>query len=292
MLWTPGNQFGFTVDNIADTYSDTGIGTNVVSNASAHTKGANTNILNGLAEDCYGLAIGFSRANSPAATRRNLCDILIDPAAGVGNSGSSWSIVIANLYCAYASLGCGGYWYYFPLYLKAGTAIGGSQQSSNTTANLQVTLKAFGKPSRPELLKVGTKVQTYGAVTGTTSGTNISPGTNAKGVYTASLGTSSYDQFWWQGGLGYADSSIGGGASTSEASFLDVAVSNDAGTTKYIAAADIKANFSANEQGGKEAFGHTPPFWFLPSGGTVYMRAASTVVANTTPTAIAYGLGG
>ena len=50
--------------------------------------------------------------------------------------------------------------------------------------------KLFGKPTRPELLRVGTKVQTYGAVTASTSGTAITPGTNAMGAYTASLGTS------------------------------------------------------------------------------------------------------
>jgi hypothetical protein len=289
MLWTPsGNSFGFSVDNFGATYTDAGIGVNSPGNASANVKGANTTMLAALAQDCYAMAIGFSGGNTAATIRRNLVDILIDPAGG-----TSWSVLIANLYCAYASLGCGGYWYYFPIYLKSGTSIGSANQSvTGTTSALRVLIRCYGKPTRPELLRVGTKVQTYGAVTGTTTGTAITPGTNALGAYTATLGTSTYDQWWWQCGLGYDDTTIGGGVSLSEATLMDIAHSTDGGTTKVPVADGIMANFSTSEQGGKAAFGIDVPYYPVPSGSTIYMRAASSIAPNTTPTCVAYGLGG
>jgi len=286
------NHFNFSVDNFGATWSDAGFGTSIPANASANVKGANTQVLTGIAEDCYAILISFVGSNASATIHRHLADLLIDPAAGVGGAGSAWSVVIANLYSAYPSLGCGGYCYYFPLYLKAGTAIGFAQQAVVAAKAMRVGVKLFGKPTRPELLRVGTKVQTYGAVTASTSGTAITPGTNAMGAYTASLGTSTFDQFWWQGGLGFNDTTIGGGTSISETTFLDVAASNDGGTAKLICAENIAATFSTTEQGGKEPFGSVPPVQRVPSGADVYMRGASTIAPNTTPTCVAYGLGG
>jgi hypothetical protein len=292
MLWTPGCAFNWSVDNFGATYSDAGFGVNSPGHANANTKGANTNMLNGIAEDCYGMAICFTGNNVTGTTKRSLTDILIDPDAGVGNAGSSWSVLINNLYSAYAALGCGGYWYYFPVYLKAGTAIGSAHQDLVAgTVALRVGIKVFGKPTRPELLRVGTKIETFGAVTGTTTGSSITPGTNAMGAWTGTLGTTSNALFWWQGGLGYNDATIGGGTNISESTLLDISVSQDAGTTKTIVAENIMANFSATEQGGKAAFGSRLPYYDAPAGSTVYMRAASSIAPNTTPTVVAYGLG-
>lgn len=294
MLWTPGNSFNWSVDNFGSAYADATIGVNSPGHANANTKGANTSMLTGLAEDCYGMAICFSGNNSSATIKRSLVDILIDPNAGVGGTGSSWSVIIPNLYSSYASLGCGGYWYYFPIYLKAGTAIGSAHQDLVAgTVAMRVAIRVFGKPTRPDLIRVGTKVEAFGVTLGSTSGTAITPGTNTMGSYTASLGTTVSNLFWWQCGLGYNDTTIGGGsASVSEATLLDVAVSHDGGTNKIIVAENVMTNFSTTEQGGKAAFGSKLPYYDVKGGATVYMRAAATVTPNTTPTVIAYGLGG
>ena len=297
MLWTPQNQFNWSVNNFGATYTDAGIGVTSPGHANANTKGANTSQLVGIAQDCYGMAIGFASGSTSATIYRNLVDILIDPAAGVGNAGSTWSVLINNLYCAYASLGCGAYWYYFPLYLKAGTAIGSANQSNVAGKDIHLMINICGKPTKPELLHCGTKVETYGAVTGTTTGTAITPGTNLLGSgsgdgWGSSFGTSSYAQFWWQAGIGYNDTTIGGGTSISEATFLDVGVSTDAGTTKTVCAEHIKANFSTTEQGGKDAFGCFIPYKNMPSGATIYVRGAATIAPNTSPTAVVYGVGG
>lgn len=295
---------GSTVNTICDienqdSYNDLGFATrfNTDSGYVAHNKGWWGTSLLGISEDCYGLAICFVGTEN-ATIRRSLADVIIDPAAGIGGTGSgtrgNWITVIANLYAAYSSVGCGGFWYYFPLYLKAGTAIGlDFQLNVSGVRENYAGMRVYGKPSRPEAVKVGTKCETFGAVTASTSGTAITPGTNAKGSYTASLGTTANALWWWQCSIGYNDSTIGGGsASVHEATFLDVAYSTDGGTTKVIVAQDIMATFTPTEQGGKSSFGSMIPTCQVPAGATIYMRAASTVAPNTTPTVIAYGLGG
>lgn len=288
MLSPVGNHFNWSTDNFGATYTDAGFGTSLPGHASANTKGANTAVLSALAEDCYGIEIIFVGGHAAGTAHRYLVDLLIDPAGG-----TSWTVAIANLYAYGPSFGCGGWRYYFPLYLKAGTAIGCANQALVAGKAIRVGIQVHGKPTRPELLRVGTKVQTYGATTGTTSGTAFTPGTNAVGAWSASLGTSSYNQFWWQCGHAYDDGSIGGGAaSISEATWLDVSASNDAGTTKVIVAENITANFSTTEQGGKEAFGSHGCYREVPSGANIYMRGTSSIAPNTTPTCVAYGLGG
>src|SRR3990172_3985425 len=261
MLWTPCNDFGWSADNFGATYTDAGIGVDSPGHANANTKGANTAMLAAIAQDCYGIAIGFSGGNTAATARRNLVDLLIDPAGG-----TSWSVIINNLYCAYSSLIMGGYWYYFPLYLKAGTAIGTANQSlTASTSALRVMIKVFGKPSRPELVKLGTKVETFGADTATTSGTTITPGNAVLGAYTGSLGTTVNDLFWWQGGMGVNDSTT-----IDNAYQLDVAAGD--GTNKVLCCENIILTTNNSEQFGKSAGGSRLPWRNVKAGAFVYMR--------------------
>jgi hypothetical protein len=283
MLWTPGNEFNFTADNFGATYSDAGFGTNAPGHANANTKGANTAILSAIAEDCYGMAICFAGGATAATIRRQLTDILIDPAGG-----TSWSVLIANLASCGPSLFSGGYWYYFPIYLKAGTAIGAAHQDLvATTQALRVGIRVYGKPTRPELLRVGSRVETFGAVTATTTGTACTPGTNALGSYSASLGAIDHDMWWWQAsGILYNDSNI-----ADSGGVVDVAFSTDGGTTKILAVEHMSYNHNSSEQYGKASFGAGIPYQKAPSGATVYARAAAGAAPETTPTVVAYGCG-
>lgn len=289
MLFTLGNNFNWQVDNFGSTYTDAGLGINSPGHANANTKGANTNMLNGIAEDCYGIAICFSGQSATLTARRCMVDLLIDPAAGVGNAGSSWSVIIANLYANSPTLGvtgCFGYWYYFPLFLKAGTAIGTAHQNLVAgTLPLRVSIRVFGKPSRPELIRVGTKVQTIGSTVGTTTGTAVTPGTDALGSYSASLGTLSSDKWWWQLGIGSNDTSM-----TAKGYLFDVAV-ND--TNKIIVAQNIPYNVTGTiEQASKGAMGMVTPYREVQSGENVYVRGACCSGApDSSMTAIVYALG-
>jgi hypothetical protein len=289
MLWTPGNEFNWTVDNFGATFTDAGLGTNSPGHLNANQKGANTNIISGIAEDCYGLAICLTGGNTSGAARRQLTDILIDPAAGVGNVGSSWSTFIANLAScgpSFSTVGAAGYWYYFPIYLKAGTAIGTAHQDSTaTTQALRVSIRVYGKPSRPDLLKVGTRVQTLGVSLGTTVGATVTPGSSGTmGSYSSSLGTLSFDAWWWQVGILTTDTSM-----TAASYLFDVAVN---ATNKIICMENVQYIVAgAVEQTSKSAIGSGVPYRMISSGQDVYVRGVCTATPDSSMSAVVYALG-
>jgi hypothetical protein len=290
MLWTLGSDFGWQVDNFGATFSDTGIGLNSPGHANANTKGANTNMLNGIAEDCYGIFIMFSGQSATTVARRCMVDLLIDPAAGIGNAGSAWSVAIANLYAnspTFGVTGCFGYRYFFPLYLKAGTAIGTAHQNLVAgTLPLRVSIMVFGKPKRPELCRVGTKVQTLGATTATTTGVAVTPSTQSSTrTYSGTLGNLSMDAWWWQLGIGSNDTSM-----TAGGYFFDIAANN---TNKILCAQGIEYNVTGTiEQASKSAMGFLCPIKEISSGQAVYVRGVNGAGApDSSMTAIVYALG-
>ena len=292
MLWTPGGyDFGWSVDNFGATLTDTGIGINSPGHANANTKGANTSMLVGIAEDCYGILIGFSGQSATTVARRCAVDLLIDPAAGVGGTGSSWSVAIANLYAnspTFGVTGCFGYWYYFPLYLKAGTAIGTAHQNLVLgTLPLRVSIMIYGKPKRPDLIRVGTKVQTLGMnVSSATTAVAVTPSTQSSTrSYSASLGTLSSDAWWWQLGIASNDTSM-----TAGGYFFDIAAN---ATNKILCAQGIFYNVTGTiEQASKSAMGFLPPYKEITSGEDVYVRGVSGAGApDSTMTAAVYALG-
>ena len=284
MFNMPQNEFAFSVDNFGATFTDAGFGTSVNAHpTNAHQKGTAVSLISGasVTEDVYGVAIMFTGGNGAGVTRRHLADLLIDPAGG-----TSWSIIINNLYVNSPSFLLGGYKYYFPLYLKSGTSIGMQQQCSTANIAFRAGVRLYGRPSRPELCKVGTKVETFGAATVSTSGTAVTPGNGALGAY-ASMGTSTNDLWWWQwGGVGVNDSSV-----TPQKGCLAEVSAGDA-SNKKICADGVGQAWTAAEESSKEAFGLRHPVRNIKGGETVYVRVSASGAADTTPTTTAYGLGG
>jgi hypothetical protein len=212
MLWNGGPHPSLILgtSNVGSTYNDDGLGTQVTT-GTANTKGSNTNLINGLAATAYGLSVFICGTSSSGVNRRLMVDILIDYGAGVGNAGSSWSVLIANLYVVcptFGSAGASGCSFYFPIIIPQGAALGAAAQSNQTTLTPRVTLSLPTYNSRPEGLVYGTQVQTLGATTGSTTGVSVTPGTNAKGSYSASLGTLNRNSFYFQMGIGTADTSM------------------------------------------------------------------------------------
>ena len=227
----------------------------------------------------------FSNGDTNNTIRRQMTDLMIDPAAGVGGAGSSWSVAINNLYSNSPSTAPGsmGYCYHFPLYLKAGTAIGARVQDVVGAATVRLSIRVLGKPTRPELLKVGTKVQTLGATTASTTGVAVTPGTAAVGSYSASLGTLTNDAWWWQVGIGSNDSGM-----TVCRYWFDIA--HDA-TNKYICARGISYGVSSTtEQSWKGAFGESQTICVAPAGTDVYVRGTGNTTPDSSMTAIVYAV--
>lgn len=279
MLWTPVNEFNSQVDNFGATYTNPGLGTTITAHASAHTKGSVTQVLSALADDCYFLSVMFTRTNTTVAATGFLADIVYDPAGG-----TSWQTIIPNLLVHQPALSRGGYHYAFPIYMPAGSTVGCQIQGSTGGVTIQCAVRAYGKPSRPDLVNVGSKVQALGVNTGTTRGTSITPGTNAMGSYTATLGTLNFDAWWWQCGWTTTDTSIG-----SAGYLLDIAAN---ATNKILCAQNVPVNADASENVGKAAFGPALPIRRISSGQDVYMRAASIGTPDSTISIAAYALGG
>jgi hypothetical protein len=290
MLYTPRpNAFMWSTDNYGATIADNVYGTAVTGGSPAHTKGSNINLLNGIANDCYGLMVRFVGGNSTTVARRAMADILIDPDAGIGNAGSSWTVLINNLAGNASCLGLAGaigYRYYFPIYLRSGTAIGARIQDSALVGITRVGVRVVGNPTRPDRVDVGSKVQTLGASTATTVGTTVVPGTNAMGSYSATLGTLSDDAWWWQVGVLSNDTTM-----TARGYLFDVAVN----ATNKITVMDevVYAVAGSAEQAGKGDAGSVPPIRHIQSGENVYVRGASAGGApDSAMSAVVYAMGG
>lgn len=275
MFFPHGSDFGWSVDNWGATLTDTGIGTNIPGNASANVLGATTQVLVGIAEDCYGLHLMFSGTGATTVAQRHQVSLLVDPAAGVGGAGGSWTTIIANLLFNATRLGTSGATgshFYFPLYFKKGTAIALAHRSSTTTTALRGCVRVYGKPKRIDAIRCGTMVQSLGPVTGSTSGAAITPGTSAWGSYTASLGTldnagTGRSAWWWQGGVADNDTSR-----TARGYQFEIA----ANATNKIKCADFNYYVTGTiEESSKTAFSTHPNYREVPNTDDVYMRGVS-----------------
>lgn len=261
-------EFGWSADNFGSTYTNSGFGVNCPANASVNTFGADTALMNGIAQDAYGIAICFTGGDTAGSSKRNLVHIKIDPGAGVGNAGTNWQTIIPYLFVNSAAFVCGGYWYYFPLFLRAGTAIGGANQSSyNTTTALRIGVKVFGKPRRPDLCRVAHNVQAMGYSGATTVGTAVTMNYQAKGAWTY-IGSVNQDKtFWWQIGMAMNDS-----ARTANTYLLDIGWSSDGGTTVIPICENVLMTDNSSEQSGKAAIGDRLPFMDVPANYDIYAR--------------------
>jgi hypothetical protein len=275
------NEWGWSTSNFGATYTEAGFGTSVAAHATnANAKGTAVSLLAGasVTEDVYGIEIvvvgGFTAVN----VRRYLADLLIDPAGG-----SSWTTIINNLAFGGPAWIQSGYRYYFPLYLKSGTSIGMQQQCTTAAIAFRAGVKLFGKPTRPDKVDCGTKVETFGATTASSSGTGITPGNGVLGSYTASLGTTVADLWWWQwGGILSNDTTI-----TPQKGVMGEVACGDA-TNKKLCYTGYTWAMTNEDQGKDSGFQCVRT---IKAGEAVYVRCAGSGAADTTPTTTAYGLG-
>ena len=264
MLYTPVNDFGWYLDNLGATLGYGGSGTQLTSHTvTANAKGTAVQVWAGssITEDVYSVSVNI--CNPTVTGLRFFVDLLIDPAGG-----TSWTTLISNL-AANTPNGnwSGGCFYLFPIYIKAGTSIGFQCSCSTANSTIRVNVHLQGKPSRPDLVNVGSSVQTLGASLATTEGAAWTPGTQTMGSYTASLGTLTKNSWWWQCGI----------------------LINDATQTQLVLGANVEAGDASNKLKCGDAFLHWEPgtaevagkasipqsglpIRNIPSGSNVYVR--------------------
>lgn len=285
-LWVPNSGFSFATDNAGTTYTAAGIGTQITAGGSNHSKNASiTSLLAGsvITQDCYWISIGFYAGSSSGASRRFLTDIFFDPAGGTGWEGTPRIPDLAANCPDYIQ---GGVWYEFPLYVKSGTSIGARCQAETASSTVRVVIAVTGRPSRPMMIEAGTKVLAYGVTAASTQGTAVTPGdSGAMGSYSASLGTTSKDHWWWQTGILFTDTT-----QTAVQYWFDMAVGD--ANRKYIVQRGMHhTNAGTVEQAGKPNFsGIYYPAYSQASGALTYVRGVCTGTSDSTCTAIVYGV--
>jgi hypothetical protein len=256
----------------------------LTANATANTMGAWTQIFTAaeVINDVYGILINFNGAGQNNQIRNFLVDVGVDNTGGT-NYDIKIPFLMASNAAPYTSTGS-GIWYYFPLYIRSGSSIAMRCQGStgNTTVYTYTTL--FGQPRRPDAVRVGSKVVSFGQVTAGSRGTTITIGTTAEGAWTQLGAATTQRYWWWQLGYAAVDNTM-----ANAMIHLDLSAGN--ATNKKILVEDAPITTNTSEQisnlpvavgsGGQTAI-----------GDIIYGRAQSSGGADTTPNMMAWGLGG
>lgn len=210
----PSSMHAWAVDNWGTNPAAT-IGT-AVTPGSSNALGSWTQLLSALTYAATGFYIQVHSGATSGAAKLHLLDIGIDPAGG-----SSYTAIIQNFVIGSspALTVAGNREHFFPLRIPAGATVAARIRGSNATAGtVRIAIRAYGRPSVPWALPVGSYTETLGSITtGSTLGQSITPGNAADGGW-ADLGTTTLPLWWWQ--LGYQ---INNTTITAEYTYLELA---------------------------------------------------------------------
>jgi len=279
MLYVPGHSWNFTLSNIAATRPAAGWGASVTPGTGG-TKGAWTQVFTGaqINTEVFGILIFINNNSASATTRNALVDIGIDTAGG-----TSYEVKIPDLIGGHAAPATiGGIYYYFPLYIPAGSSVAVRAVGTVATA-FNVALTVFGKPRRPDSVICGQKVSAFGATLASATGTTVTAGTTAEGAWTQLGSATTHPIFWWQCGMTCVDTTMTANAHTMDISTGDA-------TNKDIVVQDVLATFTAAEQSTMLPAVY-PGFDRTPAGVLVYGRVQCSGTADSALSMMAYGLG-
>ena len=250
-----------------------------------NTKGAYATLISAanFANDAYGILIHINSGATSAAARDMLIDIGTDPAGG-----TTFGVVIPDLLGSAAGTAIvgGGIWYYFPLFIKAGSTLGARASVNNATVGtVRVNAIVYGRPRRPEYVKAGQKVTAYGITAGTSSGTAVTSGTTSDGTWTALATAIAERNWWWQVGVGVNNGTITAVNYTADLAAGD-ATNKDMLIEDHTYYGDTAENWSCspvNIMSGENA---------VASGVNVYGRLQCSGTAITGLSMAAYGMSG
>lgn len=231
--------------------------------------------------DGYGIYLEVANTFLTANTHAMLATIGIDPTGGT--SYTEWindlAIGQSNNFanCAIS--------YYFPVRIPEGSSLAIKAQCDNASpvANSDLFFKIYCTPTRPELVRAGTFVRTFGANTGTSQGTSFTPGTTSEGAYT-SLGTLSDTLWYWEYGVSINNTTI-----TANVLHVDIAIGDGSSNRRVIPNALLFTGTSETVSKTSNPFGHGTGV----SGDGVYIRGQvgeNALISGYN--AIAYGVGG
>jgi hypothetical protein len=229
-----------------------------------------------LAQDCYGIRLWISTGNTTATIRDLLVDIHLDPAGGTSYAATGG---IDNIFAPQsASAVNSGRWFYFPLFIKAGTSVGVRGQANNTST-FRYAAWFFGRPTYPENIAVGQYAETIG-VSGN-GGTPFTCGSSAAWGSWTSLGTTTRPCWYWQLAWGHNV-----GTTTSQMYFAELGYGDGSNMVTIIPCMPMFNPGTAEQSSNPLLAG----YWEVPAGGTMYVRGSASGTAETTE-AVCIGIG-
>jgi hypothetical protein len=286
-LFVPqGNDFQWVFSNISATRPGTnGWGFLHTPSATADTFSTYATLVSAadVDYDVYGIYLCFNNGATTNTIRNTLVNIGVDNAGG-----TSFQTIIPDLIAGSAAplnIGSGGIWYYFPLYIPAGSSIG-IQAGSTTTASFSTAVWLYGKPRRPEAVRTGSYVTAFGATRGTSwRGTNITPGTTSEGTLTQIGSATTKSHWWWQAGFAYADAS-----QTLSVLTLDMAAGSSTSLNKILIQDQLWFVTGAEQISCVPEF--PGGYNNVGIGENIYVRMQNSGANDTGANVIVYGLGG
>lgn len=284
-LFVPNNpSWGYTTGNVLTTRpNNAGWGT-AITPGTSNSFGSYTQVLAAasVARDCYGVLLNFNNNFANTESRNTLVTIGVDPAGG-----TSYTDTISNLLASCAAGlndACGGHWYYFPIFIKSGSSIAAKASVNHATARtVSCAAWLYGAPKNISGLIYGHGVEPIGALTASSSGTAVTPGTTSEGAWT-DLGTTTRAWKFVQYGMGCDDSTMGSAAFYT----ADLSYGTGVPTPKVILDEDKLYMSAANEQLGGNLRSHT--YCDVPSGMNIYGRIQAGGTPDSNLSMAAYGV--
>ncbi len=275
MLYVPGgaNAFGYVSSSTAGTRpATTTQGTSITPGTAGF--GAYTQIGTDLSYDAYGLLIGINNNSANNASRRTVVNIGVDLSGG-----TTFTTLIPNLVAGgaptYTTEGTGQY-YFFPLFIPAGTAIGAQAYGSVATA-FRVFTQRYIKPLNPSARRTAAYVESIGE--STFEGTNFTPSVTAANGNWTLMGTTERDLWWWQVGVQgtSGDSSYAGNTTI----LVDVGVGDGSAAGTEIILKDVPIR----QGNAAESFNNVPLLggceYQVPAGSSIYIRGQNSGANET-----------
>lgn len=310
MLFQPDfPEFGWSFTNVLDRYTgtgSTGMGDPVpVTAATTYaTPVVPTNTIQlattaEVAHDVYGIQLCMNNYDASNAIRNGRVRIMTSR----NDTGPDTNSVIINDLlmggCTTPLTDFGGIWYYFPLFIAAGSSIWaqalGSVATSAVSTEFHVGMWLFGRPKHPEIARVGRYVDTFGITAATHTGTAITLGTASEQAF-AQIGNTTTRPYWWaQMGFSYNDAST-----TNAALHLDLAkwdpskaiIGSDAALVRNVLIQDQLWITNTTEQVSCRPYYGGMTGRQVPTGSIIVGRGQTSGVSDTGPSIAAYMLGG
>lgn len=266
-------EFSQFIDPNSGTQPSIGnFGTLITANASADTYGSYTTVITSgqMTHDCHGLLLMFNDAAVAGTNQTFLFTVGVDYGSGMTDQ-------IPDVLCGapgvnYTPLNSIGGYFYFPLYVPAGAAVGIKMQSATAGSNtVSCAAYALCNPRHPEAAPTASVWKSFGVDTGNTTGTAITPSNTASEGAWVDVGTLDDDYWWWQVSLANDDTIMAG----ANLYHLDIGFGDASSPPDRIFAYSIPFFVNVQE-------GFTWPLFIIgaaargQSGDHIYVRAQGT----------------